>query len=116
MSKSNIKSFIDQFVAFVKGDDAEVLAESVYRQRKAALNTKLHNSDGDLVDREQAVEDAKKELFKARLNYGKKISNKEGRDLYIRNLVEAKNNVTKAQEALEDLKDLIKFLKEEINM
>lgn len=116
MSKTKLKSFVDQFAAFVKGDDSAVLAETVYRQKTAALNTKFHNSKGDLVDREQAVKDAKNELERARLNYGKKISDKGGRETYINNLVAAKNNVTKAEIELEDHKDMIAFLESELEM
>lgn len=113
MAKSKLMSFVDQFVATVKGDDAKALAEKVYRKRIAALKTELHNAEGDLVDKEQNVEDAKERLVKARLNNGVMIINRKA---YVSNLIRASEAVKDAEEALEAHKALINFLKAELDI
>lgn len=112
MSKTTIKSFVKQFVAAVKGDDATVVAEKVFRQAQSALNSQISSLQGDTVGLEDAVGDAKEALDKARINYGGVISD---RNYYVRTLLDRKNAVTKAEEALETHKEKIDFLKAELD-
>lgn len=111
IKKTNLQSFVAQFVAVVKGDDAAVLAEKVYRQRQAALISHLASYKGDLVDLEVAVEDAQEKFNKFRLNNGTMIENRRS---YITSLIAAKEAITDAEEALVSQKETIKFIEEEI--
>lgn len=117
MSKSNTtataKSFIKQFAALLQGDTAEVTAQKVFRQVQSALNTQIAVMTGDLVGKEDAVSDAKEELDKARLNYGKELASSD-RNLYVRRLVEKKNSVESAEEALSIHTETLNFLKSEL--
>lgn len=113
MAKSNLESFVAQFVAVVKGDAAAVLAEKVYRQRKSALESHVASLKGDKVDAEQSITDAKANLVKARFNNGELIGDKEGRAKYIETLVKANDAVIDAEEELESLTLTIDFLEKE---
>jgi hypothetical protein len=112
MSKTKTKSFVNQFVALIAGDNNEVLAEKVWRQANSALSSQIPALEGDLVSLEDKVEAAKENLEKARLNNGELLPEK--REIYVINLLKAKNAVTMAEEALEEQKDKIAFLKEEL--
>ena len=111
--KSNLQSYVEQFVAFVKGDDSAVKAEKVYRLRQSALNTHYHNAQGQLVRFEQDLEDAELVLKKRRFNDGKLIKDM---DAYVKGLVDANNSVDEAKEKLEEHNALIKFLDNEREM
>jgi DNA repair exonuclease SbcCD ATPase subunit len=109
MNTTVAKTFIKQFVAMVKGDDAEVMAAKVQRKAKAALDSELANLNGELVDKEQALEDAKENLAKAIINNGYEIHDRRS---YVRTLLEAEQAITKAEDSLEDLKHTITVLTE----
>lgn len=113
MAKSKATTFVEQFIALVKGDEAGVTAAKVERQRIAALNTAFHNANGDLVDKEQRVQDAEDYVVKCRLNHGREISDRHS---YVSNLIAATEKVKDAQEALEAHQLLISTLKAEIDM
>lgn len=107
---TTVKSWVKQFIAVVKGDDAEVTAQKVFRQADSALKTQINSLEGDSIVFEDAVTEAKEKLALARLNNGKTIAD---RNQYVQNLLNAKNAVTEAEEALENHKVKIEFLKEE---
>jgi len=109
MSAVKIKSFVKEFIAIVNGDNAEAAAQKALRQAESALKTQIASLEGDTISKEDAVEQAKETLSKAIVNNGTGISN---RDAYVQNLLSSKNNVTKAEEALELHKEKIAFLKE----
>ncbi len=111
MSKSNLKSFVDQFVAAVEGDNAKVLAEKTFRQRKSALTSHISSYQGDTIDYEDAITAAKENLELARINNGVAITD---RGNYITQLLLAKDTVTDAEERLEDHINVIKFLQAEL--
>lgn len=113
MAKSKATTFVEQFIALIKGDEAGVTAAKVERQRMAALNTAFHNANGDLVDKEQKVQDAEDYVVKCRLNHGKEITD---RGYYVYRFIEATESVKDAQEALEAHQLLISTLKAEIDM
>lgn len=116
MSKSNttvVKSFVKQFAALLQGDTAEVTAQKVFRQVQSSLNTQIAVMNGDLVAKEDAVTDAKEELDRARLNYGKELASSNRTD-YVRNLINKKNAVENAQEALDTHLETLDFLKGEL--
>jgi len=108
---SKAESFIKQFVAFVKGDDAEVLAQKALRSADSALTSHIAIAKGDLVSKEDAVESAQEALASARVNGGAPIVD---RDQYVRNLINAKNALIDAEEALEAHQEMIEFLEENL--
>lgn len=108
---NTVKSFVRQFVATVSGDDATVKAEKAFRQADSALRTHIAVLKGDVVPKEDAVISAKEELSIARINNCDPITN---RDLYVRNLLQGRNNVTLAQEALDLHISKIEFLELEL--
>jgi hypothetical protein len=110
MSKSNLKSFVDQFVAAVEGDNAKVLAEKTFRQRKSALTSHISSYQGDTMDHEDAVTLAKEALASARINNGVAITD---RGNYITQLLLAKDVVVDAEETLAAHIEVIEFLQSE---
>ena len=106
-----MKLFVKQFIAEVKGDDAEALGLKVLRQANSGLNTSISNLGGDTIGLEDFLEETKENQNKARLNYGKSILNRED---YVSNLLKAKNKVTDAEEALSTHLAKIEFLKSQL--
>lgn len=99
---SKVDLFIEQFVEFVKGDDAAALGAKVKRQAIAALESQISSLKGDTADLEQAYADAKDSVSEARINNGVAIEKgSEGRAKYVDQLLRAVNARTKAEEALE---------------
>lgn len=109
MSVKTVKSFVKQFVATVTGDDVTAKAEKAFRQSESALKSQIASLNGDTINLEDRVEDAKSKLELAKINSGNPISD---RDDYIAHLLTAKNAVTSAENALETHKKKIAFLQE----
>lgn len=110
---ATVTSFIKGFVALVQGDTAEAQAQKVFRQVQSGLNTQIAVMTGNLVEKEEAVEDAKEALNKARLNNGKELPSSE-RTRYVQNLVDASNALKDAEEALLAHNETLDFLKAEL--
>lgn len=108
---SQVNSFVKQFVAIIKGDDAEVSAQKAWRQAQSGLKTHIASLEGDTIKFEDNVTDAQENLAAARVNSGQPISN---RDNYVSSLVAARNRVTAATKAHTDHLAMIAFLKEEL--
>ena len=115
MAKMN--SFVKQFVAAVKGDDVEVMAQKAWRSAESALKTQIAAREGDTITFEDEVEQATEKVNVAIINNGKPISNRED---YIDSLIDAQNALAEAQDELDThltelnfLKDIYKRLKEE---
>lgn len=106
-----MKSFVKQYVAVVKGDDAEAQGEKVFRQADSALQTHIANLKGDTISLEDNVTNAKEELNLARVNNGQIISD---RNEYVNCLLEAKNNLIEAKYELEVHKLKLEFLEGEL--
>lgn len=112
MSKTKeIMSYVKQFVHLAKGEDSEALAIKVQRSAKAALQTRLHNEEGNMFELEEKVEKAEENLIQARMNF---LSQIEDRNQYVSSLIIARNSVTKVKEELENKKLLISVLEEEL--
>ena len=109
MSKMN--SFVKSFVAIITGDDAEAKAQKAYRQALSGLKSQISSLEGDTVNFEDKLEEAKEAQANARVNNGLPITD---RDKYVENLFEAKNSVTEAEQDLEEHKARIQFLKDEL--
>lgn len=73
---SKVKSFINQFVAAVKGDDVEATAEKAYRQANSALKSQISSLEGDTINLEEKVNDAKEKLASAGINDGNLIADR----------------------------------------
>ena len=108
---TKIKSFVKEFTAVVKGDDTEALGQKVFRQADSKLNSQIAQLRGDLISKEDALEEAKDNLRLARVNNGKLITNDSR---YVENLMIAQNDIFKAEEALESLKTDIVFLETQL--
>lgn len=109
---NKVKSFVKQFVAVVKGDDAEAKGQKVLRQADSALQSQIASLKGDTITLEDKLLSAQEAQDLARVNNGNAIASREA---YVRNLLDAKNNVTYAEEALKAHKEKIAFLVGELD-
>lgn len=104
-----LKSFVATFVALVKGDDAEALAQKTLRRGDNALKSQIAACDGQEIDFEDRIAQAEENLQKALVNNGQESFDK---DTYIKNILNAKNKLTEEQEAWEAHKEKTAFLKD----
>lgn len=107
---NKLNSFCKEFVALVKGDDVEAKAQKVWRQAESGLKVQIAALKGDVIAKEDKVENAKEGLTLARVNNGNLISDRE---MYVSYLIEAKNKLTKAEKELEQHNAQIAFLEEQ---
>jgi hypothetical protein len=105
-----MKSFVKEVVAILQGDNAEATGQKILRQADSGLKTQIASLNGDTIALEDSIEDALEGLKLARVNNGKLITD---RNQYVRNLLEAKNKLTDAQDALEAHLEKIAFLQGE---
>lgn len=105
------KSFVKQFIAVVKGDDAEAQAQKVLRQADSALKSQIASLQGDTITFEDAVTAAEEAEVLATVNNGKAITD---RNYYVSGLLNAKNKVTSAQEALKAHQEKVAFLQDKL--
>ena len=110
---NKLNSFAKQFVAIIKGDDAEAKAAKVWRQAESAFKVQIAALGGDLIRKEDTVAQAEEKLAKALVNGGNEITN---RDQYIENLIAAKESLKSAQKQLTAHKDTIVFLEEQYSL
>lgn len=108
MTKMN--SFRKQFEAKLKGDNDGVKSAKAWRSAESALKVQIAALEGDTISLEDDVENAKEALKDARINNGEII---ERREEYIDNLIEAKEDLTLAIEALDNHNYTLDFLKSE---
>ena len=107
---NKLNSFAKQFVAIIKGDDAEAKAAKVWRQAESAFKVQIAALGGDLIRKEDAVTQAEEKLAKALVNNGNEITD---RDAYIANLISAKESLKQAEKHLLAHKDTIEFLEKQ---
>lgn len=107
---NKLNSFAVQFAAAIKGDNVEVLAQKAWRNAESALKVQIANLEGDVIRKEDAVEEAKEKLNSARINDGKPITNRTN---YISALIDAKSSLEDSEYALEAHLKTTNFLKEE---
>lgn len=108
---NKMKSFVKQFIAVVTGDTAEAIAQKTLRQADNSLKSHISALNFETMQFEEALEKAVEAEQLATINNGKLIDSKEQ---YVSNLLQAKNNVTKAEDALKAHKDKIAFLQEKL--
>lgn len=113
MSVSKTKSFVKEVVAILSGDNAEATAQKILRQADSAFKTHIAQLNGDTIALEDKLEVAQEQLRLARLNNGKLISD---RNVYIKNLLEAKNNLTAVEEEVEAHAQKLAFLMEQAEL
>lgn len=113
MNQQKFKSFCDQFIAFVTGDDAKVKAERAKRSVVSALKAHIHSLEGELITLEFTVDKAEENLAKARVNNGVVPENQAD---YVNNLLEKRNEITVAKLNLKKNEEKIKFLKEQLEI
>ena len=107
---NKLNSFAKQFVAIIKGDDAEAKAAKVWRQAESAFKVQIAALGGDLIRKEDAVSQAEEQLGRALVNNGSEIID---RDRYIANLISAKETLKSAEKQLAAHKETIAFLEEQ---
>ena len=107
---NKLNSFVKQFVAIIKGDDAEAKAAKVWRQAESAFKVQIAALGGDLIRKEDAVIQAEEKLAKALVNNGSEITD---RDAYISNLISAQEALRQSQKQLIAHKDTIEFLEKQ---
>jgi DNA repair exonuclease SbcCD ATPase subunit len=110
---TTVKTFVEQFVALVKGDDAKATAAKVQRQAISACKSHIPAWEGDTIALEDNIERAKEQLNRARINFGEEIRD---RSKYISNVVKMQNNLIEAEEALEAHLKKIEFIKENLEI
>lgn len=102
-----IKSIVKQVIAQLKGDDAEVIGQKIYRQADSALKTHIANLRGNLIEAEDRAETAAEHAKSALSNHAQPITD---RTLYVDNLLSADADLKLATEELAYLKETIAFL------
>jgi len=108
---TKIKSFVKEFTAVIKGDDVEILAQKVFRQADAALSTHIAILTGELIAKEDILEQAKESIALARVNNGRAITNNNN---YVEELITAQNKLVEAEESLDAHKAKLEFLKTQL--
>ena len=111
MAKTKIESWKNQFMAGIKGDTDEVVAEKSWRVATSLLKAEIARLEGQTVMLESRVEDSQDAATKARLNNHQIIKPETE---YIDNLITARNNVVKAEKELKNHKEKLEFLKNEL--
>ena len=107
---NKLNSFAKQFVAIIKGDDAEAKAAKVWRQAESAFKVQIAALGGDLIRKEDTVTQAEEKLAKALVNNGNEITD---RDAYISNLISTQEALRQSQKNLTAHKDTIEFLEKQ---
>ena len=103
-------NFIERVVAFLKGDDKEVVAANIKRKALSYLKAATGNYDVMLIKADEEIESAQENLEKALMNNG----STEFTEDYISNLVEANNRLLVAQEKKKAVEETKEFLKEQL--
>lgn len=104
-----LNSFIKQFVAVVKGDDAEALAIKTQRTAESGLKSQIAQLQGDLIGLEDEVENAEESHKLAIINNGEPLSTND-RNKYVQSIIDTKIRSIESVEALEEHKLKIEVL------
>ena len=107
---NKLNAFVKEFVAIIKGDEAEAKAAKVWRQAESAFKVQIAALGGDLIRKEDAVTQAEEKLAKVLVNNGSEITD---RDTYIANLISAQEALRQSQKNLTAHKDTIEFLEKQ---
>ena len=110
---NKVESFVNQVIAIIKGDNAEAIAAKIWRQADSAFKVQIASLGGDIVVKEDAVTNAEENLAKKLVNNGKEITN---RDIYIADIISAKESLKQAEKQLAAHKETIAFLEEQYTL
>lgn len=94
-------SFVKEVVARISGNDAEAIAQYNYRKATSALKSQIASAEAKIVDLESNLEEAETRYKDAIYCATKITDNSE----YIRSIKYAKENVNKAKEELENVRE-----------
>lgn len=108
-----MNSFMKQFKAAVTGDDVEAQAAKAWRSAESSLKIQIASLEGDLTEKEEVVAEKEDALKNARINNGKAFKGAVDRKVYINNLIDRKNELTEAEDALKHHKAELAFLRAE---
>jgi len=108
--------FLATVMAYITGDTDTQKGLKIQKQAISALKTQISNLEGETINKEEAIEDAKEALNKAFANNGTLMSSSEERTRYVKNLIEYNEKVKDAEEALEVHLATISFLKGQLTI
>ena len=111
MSKLN-PNYEERVEALIKGDNAKAIATKNKKQLTIALDTQIAIKAGFKLDKEEAVENARERVRNVMLNGGKAISTKESRDAVLKEYFDAKLDLQKSENALEQHNLEVQWLEE----
>ena len=109
MTTTQLTSFVKQFVAIIKGDDAEAQAQKEYRRALSALKTQIASLEGDTITFQDKLEEANNNFDSAKVNHGQSITD---RNKYVQALLLAKKEVIDAQENLDAHNEKLEVLRQ----
>ena len=104
-----LKNFTNDFASYGKTSPNE--AEYVHEEITALLKFNLLNLEAEEIKLNQKVNSSVKKLNDVRVNYGLPL---EENSNYVLNLINAKNNLTQAENNLKANADKIEFLRSEL--
>lgn len=109
--KENASLFIQLVIAAVKGDDAAAVGIKIQKTAIAQIRAQVAAKNAHTLTLEDNLEVAKEALATARINNGVLISNSVE---YIRTLLVAKKEISKAEDDIKNHQNEIEFLTEQL--
>jgi hypothetical protein len=106
----SIKSFAEEVIARLKGDEGAAIAAKNERKARSAFNQQISATESAIVDAEVAVEEAGEALADA-LYPTELIGTTED---YMSSVANAKDKLSAAENKLETLKEQLKFFKDTV--
>ena len=100
-----VTNFLKQTLAFLKGDEAGVIAAQNERKSRSAFKRQISGLESKQVDAEAAVEDAQDALTRA-LYPTTRITNNE---TYIRSITSAQQTLDSAKATLEAINESLAY-------
>lgn len=107
MEMKEVSNFMSIVLAKLTGDKAKEVAARNEKKARAALKGQISALESEQVNLDEAVEDAKEALNNAIYCTEPIVSS----EAYISNIVKAKDNLTDAEDAIEDNQESIEFYK-----
>jgi hypothetical protein len=106
--------FLAQAMAYITGDTDTSRALKIQKQAISGLRTQISNMEAETINKEEVVDDAKEAFNKAFVNNGVLMSTAKERTDYVTKLIESKEAIADAEEALKSHVATISFLKEQL--
>ena len=103
---SNTSQFVKLILAQLTGDQDTVLAVKNEKLATSALNTQIALREGELVEAETALEEAKERM--TQVTFPVTLVD---RSSYVQLLLNTKNKVQEKEDAMELIEETLKFLK-----